>query len=92
MLMSTHPSRNFGTSPILGVDPEKGVNLRGLGTLLNEKENEKRKAAEKPFTFRWYEGNCPFFNYRIIDSPQDGTLLSHQEIVETIIAFSQHLE
>ncbi len=82
---------NFGNKRyILGVDPEKGVNLRGLGVLLNKKEEEKR--TQRPLAFRWYEGDCPFFNYRIIDSPQDGTSLSHQEIVETVIAFSQQLE
>jgi len=83
---------NFGNKRyILGVDPEKGVNLRGLGTLLNKKEEEKRTASQRPLIFRWYEGDCPFFDYRIIDSPQDGTSLSHQEVVETIIAFSQQL-
>lgn len=84
---------NFGNKRyILGVDPEKGVNLRGLGTLLNEKEVAKRKAKGTPLAFRWYEGNCPFFNFRIIDSPQDGTALNHEEIVEAILFFSQHLE
>ncbi len=57
---------------ILGVDPEKGVSLRGLGTLLNDLEARKRQAVGRPFSLRWYEGNCPFFNYRIVDSPQDG--------------------
>ncbi len=77
---------------ILGVDRDKGVNLRGLGDLLNEKENEKRTEAGRPFTFRWYDGNCPFFNFRITDSPQDGTALSHEEIVDTLLSFSQNLE
>jgi hypothetical protein len=75
---------------ILGVDPEKEVNLRGLGDLLNEKEAEKRTKAGRPFTFLWYDGNCPFFNFRIIDSPQDGTSLSHQEIVDELLSFGQY--
>ena len=73
---------------ILGVDPEQGVNLKGLGRMLNEKEQEKRAEQEWPMV-SWYEGNCPFFNYRIIDSPQDGTALSHDEIVEVIKAYGR---
>jgi len=77
---------------ILGVDPDKEVNLRGLGDLLNEKEAEKRTKMGKPFTFRWYDGNCPFFNFRIIDSPQDGTKLSQEEIVNTLLFFGQNAD
>lgn len=74
---------------ILGVDPEKDVYLKGLGDLLNQKEEKKREYEDRPLGFRWYEGNCPFFNYRIIDSPQDETSLDHKEIVETILTFGQ---
>ncbi len=74
---------------ILGVDPEKGINLKGLGDLLNERELEKRNETERPLLFRWYDGNCPFFNFRIIDSPQDGTELSQEEIEDTLLFFSQ---
>ncbi len=77
---------------ILGVDPEKEVNLKGLGDLLNEKEAEKRTKTGRPFTFRWYDGNCPFFNFRIIDSPQDGSKLSQEEIVNSILFFGQNKE
>jgi len=77
---------------ILGVNPEKEVNLKGLGDLLNEKEAEKRTKAGKPFTFRWYDGNCPFFNFRIIDSPLDGTKLSQEEIVNTLLSFGQNMD
>jgi hypothetical protein len=81
---------NFGNRRyILGVDPARGINLKGLGGLLNRKEEEKRANAGMDFSFRWYEGNCPFFNFRIIDSPQDGTLLSHEEIVEIVLDFGQ---
>lgn len=83
---------NFGGQRyILGVDPGMGVNLRGLGGLLNQKEAQRRGAEEKPLTHRWYEGNCPFFNYRIIDSPQDGTALNHKDVVNCLWAFSQSL-
>lgn len=74
---------------ILGVDPEKGVNLHGLGDFLNQKEAKKREGMGRPLNLRWYDGNCPFFNYRIIDSPQDETRLSHQDIVDTILSFSE---
>jgi len=81
---------NFGNRRfILGVDPEKGINLRGLGDMLNQKETHRRRELERPFAHRWYDGNCPFFNFRIIDSPQDETSLSHQEIVETVFEFGQ---
>jgi hypothetical protein len=74
---------------ILGVDPDKGIYLRGLGELFNRKEEERRIAEDRPPGFRWYDGNCPFFNYRIVDSPQDGTSLTHKEIVETIELFGK---
>jgi hypothetical protein len=83
---------NFGNQRyILGVDPEKGVHLKGLGGLLNRKEAQKREASGRPFPICWYEGNCPFFNFRIIDSPQDGTVLSQPEIVELLQDFSRNL-
>lgn len=71
------------------MDPESGVHLKGLGDLLNEKEREKREASKTLFPFQWYDGNCPFFNYRIIVSPQDETLLTHDEIVEELFSFSK---
>jgi hypothetical protein len=81
---------NFGNSRyFFGVDPDMGIYLKGLGSILNQKEGEQRKRENRPFTERWYEGNCPLFNFRIIDSPQDISSLSHQEIVDTILKFSQ---
>ncbi len=72
---------------IIGVDPFQAVHLKGLGSRLNSSEAQRREAAGKPFPYRWYEGNCPFFNYRIIDSPQDGTLLSPQDVVQELLNF-----
>ncbi|MFQ6082128.1 MAG: hypothetical protein ACE5WD_02075 [Candidatus Aminicenantia bacterium] len=77
---------------ILGVDPECGVNLKGLGDLLNQKEEQRRKELEKSFSSKWYDGNCPFFNFRIIDSPKQGTALTHQEVVQTVLDFSRQFE
>jgi hypothetical protein len=84
---------NFGNQRyVLGVDPDKGVHLKGLGSLLNREESQRRSASGRSFLLPWYEGNCPFFNYRIIDSPQDGTLLSQREIVDLVQEFSRNLE
>jgi hypothetical protein len=81
---------NFGGHRyILGVDPARGVYLRGLGGRLNQAERQKREEGGRDFPHPWYEGNCPFFNYRIIDSPQDGTILSHEEIIRCLLAFSR---
>ncbi len=74
---------------ILGVDPEAGVHLKGLGTLLNAREAAKRQAAGRPFPHPWYEGNCPLFDWRIIDSPQDETSLFAAEIEETVREFGR---
>ncbi len=87
-LMTNFGGRRF----ILGVDPFQDINLRGLGRLLNEKEEKKRQACGRPLAYRWYEGNCPFFNYRIIDSPQDGTALDHEEVVALLLDFSSRAE
>jgi hypothetical protein len=76
---------------ILGVDPAMGVNLRGLGGLLNRREKEKRAAAGRPLVHPWYEGNCPFFDYRIVDSPRDGTALDHEDILACLKEFSRSL-
>jgi hypothetical protein len=81
---------NFGNARyILGVDPDMGIYLKGLGDLLNQKEKQQRKREDRPWAQKWYDGNCPLFNFRIIDSPQDSSSLSHQAIVEAIREFSQ---
>jgi hypothetical protein len=77
---------------ILGVDPEKGVNLKGLGGLLSQRESEKRQKEGKPLPALWYDGNCPFFNQRIVVSPQDDTCLSHGEIVSDLRAYATEKE
>jgi len=80
-----------GQRYILGVDPGMGVNLRGLGGLLNRREAKRREAEGRPLTRLWYEGNCPFFDYRIADSPQDGTALGHKDVIECLWEFSRGL-
>lgn len=79
---------NFGDERYtLGVDPEKGINLRGLADILNAREFGKRAARGRPPGMRWYDGNCPFFNFRIVVSPQDGTFLKQEEIADCLMAF-----
>lgn len=78
-----------GNRTILGVDPAAGVYLKGLVTCLNSLEAEKRRTLGRPEEMRWYEGNCPLFNYRIIDSPQDGSSLDPQEIIQTVLEFGE---
>ncbi|MDH4198446.1 MAG: hypothetical protein OEW05_13620 [Candidatus Aminicenantes bacterium] len=74
---------------ILGVDPAAGVNLKGLGALLNEREAAKRRDLGRQEPVRWYEGNCPLFDYRIIDSPRDGPALTSGDVVEAVLAFGR---
>ncbi len=80
----------FGSSRfILGVDPAAGVHLRGLGTLLNAREAGHRAAPGRPAGPPWYEGDCPFFNHRIVDSPQDGSDLSGGEVLAAVLEFGE---
>jgi len=74
---------------ILGVDPAAGINLKGLGAMLNEREAEKRRAQGRPESSRWYEGNCPLFDHRIIDSPRDGPALTSEDVFEAVLAFGR---
>jgi len=78
-----------GRRLILGVDPAAGINLKGLGARLNDREAAKRRTLGRPEAIRWYEGNCPLFDYRIIDSPRDGPALSPEEVLEEVLAFSR---
>jgi hypothetical protein len=74
---------------ILGVDPSAGANLKGLGARLNEREAAKRRALGRPEAIRWYEGDCPLFDCRIIDSPRDGPALPAEEVLAEVLAFGR---
>lgn len=76
---------------ILGVDPAAGVSLRGLGAILNEKETARRTEREYPPGPPWYEGNNPFFGYRIVDSPRDDSRLDPAEVLAAVLAFGRGL-
>ncbi len=71
----------------LGVDPAVGVNLRGLADHLSALEARKAEASGKPDRLRWYGGECPFFAYRLVVSPHEGTRLSHDEIAGAVMRF-----
>jgi hypothetical protein len=71
----------------LGVDPAAGVNLRGLADEINLLERKKAEAEGKPPGPVWYGGECPFFNYRLVVSPHEGTRLSHEEIFGAVMKF-----
>ena len=74
------------TRYILGVDPSRGVRLKGLGDILNRREAEKRRETGRPFA-AWYDGNCPLFDFRIVDSPQDPTALDFDEVLALLLEF-----
>ena len=80
----------FGTSRfILGVDPAAGVHLRGLGTILNAREAARRAVLGLAAGPPWYEGDCPFFGHRIVDSPQEGSDLSAPEVLAAVLEFGE---
>lgn len=72
---------------VMGVDIDSGVNLKGLGGRLNELESEKRRGEGRDERTRWYEGDCPLFDFRIIDSPQDGTSLGNEDVIKAVLEF-----
>jgi len=73
---------------ILGVNPDRGIHLKGLGALLNDKEKDKRTALGRPEGPPWYEGANAFFDYRIVDSPRDGTALAAEEVLDAVLVFA----
>lgn len=67
---------------MIATSPDSGTHLRGLGTLLNRREEERRRREGAPL-LEWYDGNSPFFRYRIVANPKGGTLLSPEEVFQT---------
>jgi len=91
MLMVNYGHKRY----IISVDPVAGVTLKGLGAALEKAETEKRKqlGKERPIEPRrpgydnsdpWYDGRAPIFNYTIVDTPRDGTVLTEKEIREIV--------
>ncbi len=72
---------------ILGVDHFSGVSLRGLGPRLDARESAARASRGLPPGERWYDGNAPFFAYRIVDTPRGGTALAYDDVVAELKAF-----
>jgi len=93
-----HPSQNNGFTFLLssvgtgrfmlGVDVEHGVTLKGLGPILDAREAEARRSQNISFKNNWYDGNCAFFENRIVVSPRDGTVLAYEDVVEEVKKFS----
>ena len=75
---------------MLGVAPEKGVHLKGLAPILNDREKKKRELVGRSFV-PWYDGNCPLFNFRIIAGPQDGSELSFNDLIESLRSYQRVL-
>lgn len=73
----------------LAVDPAAGVNLRGLAEVINSLESRAAEAAGTDDRLRWYGGECPFFNHRLVVSPHEGTRLSHDEIAAAVLRFGE---
>ncbi|MCX6561300.1 MAG: hypothetical protein NTZ26_12400 [Candidatus Aminicenantes bacterium] len=74
---------------IIGVDPAAGVNLRGLGGMLNALEQARRAELGRPAGPPWYEGAGAFFEYRIVDSPRDESVLAPAVVFEAVKAFGR---
>jgi hypothetical protein len=93
-----HPTQNNGFTFLLssigpgrfmlGVDVEHRVTLKGLGPLLDARETEARRLMNLPFDNPWYDGNCAFFQNRIVVSPRDGSVLAYEDVVEEVKKFS----
>ncbi|GAK54713.1 hypothetical protein U14_06001 [Candidatus Moduliflexus flocculans] len=74
---------------VIGVSPESGTNVNGLGQLLERHEADKRERLGKqrpihPIRYpadnsdSWYFGQG--HNYALVDSPGQGTILSAEEV------------
>ncbi|MEZ4526428.1 MAG: hypothetical protein R2941_10965 [Desulfobacterales bacterium] len=74
---------------VIGVDPESGTDLQGLGQEMERHESEKRKrlGKERPVhpvrkpadnSDPWYFGQG--HGYAVIDSPGEGTVLTAEEV------------
>lgn len=93
-----HPAQNQGftfllssVAPgryMLGVDVEHNVTLKGLGPILDAREAELRRRKGMAFDNPWYDGNCAFFENRIVVSPRDGSVLAFDDVVEEVKKFS----
>ncbi len=83
LLSSSGPGRFM-----LGVDVEHEVTLKGLGGMLDARESQARQRKGLEFKYRWYDGNCAFFENRIVVSPRDGSVLMFDDIVEEVKKFS----
>jgi hypothetical protein len=73
---------------ILGADPEESVSLAGLAPLLDFREREQRAKLGLPMPAAWYDGNCAFFERRIVVSPRGGTALAEDDVLGAVLEFA----
>jgi hypothetical protein len=69
---------------IIGVDPAAGLNLRGLGSVLNRLEQTRRAELGRPPGPPWFDGEGAFFRQRIVDSPRDGSVLDPETVERAV--------
>lgn len=74
---------------IIGVDPAAGVNLRGLGGILNALETARRSELGRPEGPPWFEGDSAFFRQRIVDSPRDDSVLTPEAVFDAVRNFGR---
>ena len=79
---------------IISVPPTSGVYLKGLGDVLQHREDALR--VERGITFSgddrpgysnpdpWFDGRGTLHNYTIIDSPRCGTLMGWAEVINIV--------
>ena len=87
---------------VISTDPKKkGLDLKGLGGMLEDAETIKRIKAGKERQGKprpgyrssdpWYDGRNSLHSYTIIDTPRGGTVLTWKEIQEVIKNYSHYL-
>lgn len=80
----------------IALSPESGFWLRGLGAALERREVEVRAryGCLRPPPPRWpdvtnadpwYDGRSPVHGYTIVDTPDHGTVLALDEVIETVL-------
>ena len=86
LISSLYPG-NF----IIATSPSSGTYLKGLGEVLNKAEKGKREKRGLQFS-EWYKGDSPFFNYRIVASPSDGTVLTKEEVISSLKEYLESIK
>lgn len=93
------PPRDDESTPserhLITVSPESGFWLRGLGMALERLEVEARAGTGRlrsppprwpdvTNSDPWYDGRSPIHAYTIVDTPDSGTVLTAERVIETL--------